>query len=357
MRNKEEIKEVLDYFQTIDNKELKFDEEAILAAYQKNNDNQSLAIKILSIFGGISAGIVFLAALFITGIYDSDSGLLVFGILAIIGGLLINKVYDKIIIDTLSVSSYIIGFILLGVGLNKLEMSENTVYFLFILIAIVALMVVRTYIISFISVLIINGAVLALIVSNNNFSGIQIYTSFLAITVTALFLKEAKIISMHTAFSKLYDPVRIGLLFSFLAGLVLLCKSNIFDISRDYIWMSSVVIILTILYVLSQLFEILNISSTKHKAAIYIVSTIILLTTLLSPSISGAILIILLSFLVNYKTSMVIGIIAFIYFVSQYYYDLHITLLTKSIVLFSSGILFLGLYLLTHKKLTSNEKI
>ncbi|MDH6251048.1 hypothetical protein M2347_000775 [Chryseobacterium sp. H1D6B] len=357
MRNKEEIKEVLDYFQAIDHKELKFDEEAILAAYQKNDGHQSLAIKILSIFGGISAGIVFLGALFITGIYDSDSGLLIFGILAVIGGLLINKIYDKIIIDTLSVSSYIIGFILLGVGLIKMEMSENTVCFLFILIAFASLLIVRTYIISFISVLIINGAIVTLIVSNNNFSGIQIYTSFLGIIVTALFLKEAKIISMNTAFSKLYNPVRIGLLFSFLAGLVLLGKSNIINISRDYLWVSSVIIILIILYVLSYLFDVLNISSTKQKGGIYVVSLFILLTTLLSPAISGAILIILLSFLVNYKTSLVMGIIAFIYFVSQYYYDLHFTLLTKSIFLFSSGVLFLVLYLLTRKKLTSNEKV
>lgn len=357
MRNKEEIKEILDYFQTIDHKELKFDEKAILAAYQKNDDHQSLAIKILSIFGGISAGIVFLAALFITGIYDSNSGLVTFGILAIIAGIFINTIYHKIIIDTISISSYIIGFILLGVGLLNQKISENTVCFLFILISIISLMTVRSYIISFISILIINGAILALLFSDNNFDGIQIYTSILAIIVTAVFLKEAKIISMHPAFSKLYNPVRIGLIFSFLAGLVLLGKSDVSDISRNYLWISSIVIILNILYVLSYLFEVLNISQTKQKVAIYIISLAILLSTLLSPAISGAILIILLSFLVNYKTSLVIGIIAFIYFVSQYYYDLHFTLLTKSILLFSSGILFLGLCLLTHKKLTSNEKV
>lgn len=357
MRNKDEIKEVLDYFQTTDNKELKFDEEAILAAYQKNDDHQSLAIKILSIFGGISAGLVFLGALFITGIYDSDSGLLVSGILAIVGGVFINTIYDKIIIDTISVSSYIIGFILLGVGLIKMEMDENTVCILFILIAIVALLIVRTYIISFISVLIINGAVIALFLLHNNFDGMQVYTSALAIIVTVVFLKEAKLISIHPAFSKLYPPVRIGLIFSFLAGLILLGRSDIPDRSANYLWIPSIVIILNILYVLSYLFEVLNISQIKQKVGIYIVSTAILLSTLLSPAISGAILIILVSFLVNYKTSFVIGIIAFIYFVSQYYYDLHFTLLTKSILLFSSGVLFLGLYLLTRKKLTSNEKV
>lgn len=356
MRNKEEIKELLNYFQT-ENKDVTFDEEAILAEYEKNDDHQSLAIKILSIIGGILATITFVGSLLIAGVYNSDTSLLILGILCIIGGVFISKVYHKIIIDTLSISSYSIGFILLTMGFLKMEMTENTISLIVILIALVSLLIVRSYIMSFVSVLIINGAIITMILSSKNFDLIHIYISSLAIIITALFLKEAKITTTNTVFSKLYEPLRIGLIFSFLAGLVFLGKSDIIDISRDYLWTSSVVIILTILYLLSHIFEVLNISETKQKIGIYIVSILILLPTVLSPSISGAILIILLSFLVNYKTSLVIGIIAFIYFVSQYYYDLHFTLLTKSILLFSSGILFLGLYLLTHKKLTSNEKV
>jgi len=82
-----------------------------------------------------------------------------------------------------------------------------------------------------------------------------------------------------------------------------------------------------------------------------------LVSTIFSPSISGAMIIVLLSFLVNYKTGLAIGIISLIYFISQYYYDLNFTLLTKSIILFSSGIVFLLFYLFTTKKLNSNEKI
>ncbi|NML68231.1 DUF4401 domain-containing protein [Chryseobacterium sp. RP-3-3] len=356
MRNREEIKEMLDYFRTPENKELKFDEEAIFVAYEKRDDHQSLAVKILSVFGGILASLAFLGFLFITGLYDSTSGLLISGMLLIIGGMFINTMYNTIIFDTVSVSSHTIGLVLLALGLFKMEMTENTVSLICILIAAVSLVIVRSYIIAFISVLIISGGIITLIASNHNFDLIHLYTSLLAIMVTAVFLKEAKIISLHPAFSKLYDPVRIGLIFSFLAGLIFL-GNDFIEISGDYLWISSVVIILTIMYVLSRLFEVLNISQTTQKAGIYIVIVALLLPTILSPAISGAILIILLSFLVNYKTSLAIGIMAFIYFVSRYYYDLHFTLLTKSILLFSSGILFLGLYLLTRKKLTSNEKV
>src|SRR5690606_41366096 len=66
-------------FQNTEDKPLQFDEEAIVSAYQKDNGNQSLSIKILSIFGGILASLAFLGFLFIAGLYNSDVGLLVFG--------------------------------------------------------------------------------------------------------------------------------------------------------------------------------------------------------------------------------------------------------------------------------------
>lgn len=357
MRHKENIKELLDYLQTTEDKELQFDEDAIVTAYQKNNDNQSLAIKILSVFGGLLASLAFLGFLFIAGLYNSDLGLLIFGTLCIAGAIWINKVYDKIIIDTVSVSSFIIGFILFGFGLGKLQMTENAISAVFILIALFSLSIVQNYILSFISVLIINGSILTLIISNKGYDLIHIYVSALALIVTYFFLKEAKIITVSKALSKLYNPIRIGLIFSFLSGLIILGKKGILPISPDYIWLSSVIIISTIIFLLSNLFEILNITKIQNKTGIYILCILLLLPTALSPAISGAILIILLSFLVNYKTGLVLDIIAFIYFISQYYYDLNFTLLTKSILLFSSGVLFMALYLFTHKKLTSNEKV
>ncbi|MBD3903522.1 DUF4401 domain-containing protein [Chryseobacterium sp. Ch-15] len=361
MKTKEDIKQLLDSLQSSSDKDLKFNEEEIYKAYEKSDNQQSLAIKILSIFGGIMASCLFIAFLFITGIYDSEWGLLVLGIPLIIFGAFITKVTDNILLDTLSISAYIIGFVLVGAGLLQMDTDENLVSIIFILIAVSALFIVRSYLISFISVLIICGGFLFLMISNNSFDLIHIYISLLALILTFIYLKEAKLITFNKAFSQLYDSVRIALIFCFLAGLYLLGKNYRLDYiggySFEYLGISSVVIILAILYVISHLFEMLNIKKSEQKYGIYALSVLILLPTVFAPAISGAILIILLSFLVNYKTSLVIGVVAFIYFVSQYYYDLHYTLLTKSIVLFCSGILFLGLYFLTHKKLSSDEKI
>lgn len=350
MRNKEYIQELLEYFQSTDHNRLEFDEEAIFSAYQKNNDNQSLSIKILSVFGGILASLAFLGFLFIAGLYNSDIGLLVFGGIFIAGSIWINKEYDRIIIDTVSVSSFIIGFILIGFGLGQLKVNEDIISIVFIIIAFSSLSIVQNYILSFVSVLIINGSILTLIISNNAYNLIHLHVSALALTTVFFFVREAKFITTSKTFSKLYNPIRIGLIFSLLSGLVFLGKRGILPVSTDYIWISSIIIISSIIYLISILFNLLGITESKHKISIYIFTILTLLPTALSPAISGAILVILLSFMVNYKTGLAIGVISFIYFISQYYYDLNFTLLTKSILLFSSGILFIGLHLFTHKK-------
>ena len=356
MRNKEDIREMLDYLQTTESEALNFDEDAIAATFQQNN-GQSLPIKILSVFGGILASCAFLGFLFITGFFDSETGLLIFGTICTAGAIWIDKVSDKFIMDTLSVSSFIIGLILLGFAFDDIHLGENAIFCIFIVIALGSLAIVRSYILSFISVMITNGSILTLIITNDAYDLIHIYVSVLALMTTYFFLKEAKIITANRGLAKRYNPIRIGLIFSFLSGLIFLGISYMIDMPLNYIWLSSIVIISAIMYLMPVLFRILHITKEQHKIGMYVFCLLILLPTALSPAISGAILITLLSFRVNYKTGLALGVIAFIYFISQYYYDLHFTLLTKSILLFSSGVFFLVLYLLIHQKLKSDEKI
>ncbi|HTO14632.1 MAG TPA: DUF4401 domain-containing protein [Edaphocola sp.] len=357
MSNKEVIKELLDCFQNEADTPLEFDEEAILLAYQKEDQKQSISIKILSIFGGILASIAFLGFLFISGLYSSDISLLVLGGVLIVTSIWLNKKSDRIVMDTFSVSAFIIGFILLGFGCLQFKVSDNILSIIFIIIAFASLNIVQNYILSFIAVLIINGSILTLIISNNLYNIIPIYIAAIGMMMTYLFLKEGKIITINKTLSKLYNPVKIGLIFSFLIGLIFLGKKGILPIDANYNWLSSIIIIPLIVYIITILFKVINVQNTSHKIGIYIFTILILLSTALSPAISGAFLIILLSFFVNYKTGFVIGIISFIYFIFQFYYDLNFTLLTKSIILFSTGLLFIVFYLFTYKKLKANENV
>ncbi|MEO5911616.1 MAG: DUF4401 domain-containing protein [Pelobium sp.] len=365
MRNKESIAQLLGYFQSQSAEALNFDQKAIEDTYENINYNQTIPIKILSIIGGILITMVFIAFLWMFGLWDSKLGLSVLGFVLVLGAILVNKFYDKVILDTLSISGYVGGFILIALGL---DIGELFTPLLFIAICLITMAFTQNYILSFVNVFIINASLLALIYFTNSFHIIHLYVSILALLTSFFFLKEAKLITLTKPLAKLYAPIRIGLLFSFLGGLIILSQRSYFDVDTieiailntkvfDIRWLSSIVIILSVLFFLKHLFKILNIEDISQKLLVYGFTIVLLAPTAISPGISGAVLIILLSFLINYKTGFVIGIAVFIYFISRFYYDLNYTLLTKSILLFSSGILFLGFYFYTQKNLNSHEKI
>ena len=358
MDNKNDINEILNQLRLSEGEEFEFDEEALSTHYQKDNtDKSSWLIKVLTIFGGFLATLAFLGFLFIAGLYNSEIGLLIFGMGFIAGAIFLNKVYDKLIIETSSISIFVMGFCLMGYSFSIFDIDSNLISLIFIAIAIASLFITQNYMLSFISVLIINGCILFLIILNESYNLIHAYISVLALVLAYVFLKEAKIITTGKKISQLYSPIRIGLVFSFLSAYPFLDKARmLIHISHGYSWLSSIVTISAVLFLISILLKIIDVKTVRNKIIIYLASLLLLLPTAISPGISGAILIILLSFFVNYKMGFTLGILSFAYFISQYYYDLNFTLLVKSELLFTTGIVFTLFYLFTNKKLGTNEK-
>ena len=348
------LKETLEGVRLLEGADFHCHEEALFEEYQKQEENKSTSvIKILTFLGIFLASLTFLGFLALVHLFDSEVSVLILGVCLLFFSVFLNKKYDELIINLFRISAYLIGGGLVIVGLFELHLEENMVIGLVIAAAVALLMATNNYIIAFISVIVVNGAMLVWI-NENALDALNIYLSYNIFIMTFFFLNEAEIITYNAKASKLYDPIRVGLVVSFMFGLIM-SSSNY--IHQNAIWVSSVIIILTLLYVVHIILKINKIELLKHQIFVYLLTASILVPTIYSPSISGAILIILLSFLVNYKTSLVIGLGALIYFISLYYYDLSITLLAKSIILFSSGVLFIVFYLLINKKLNTNEKV
>lgn len=352
------IQKIIQSVQSSEGENFQYNETAILAEYQKKAANtSSLAIKILSIFGGFFATQTFLGFLALMRLFESEIAILITGIIFIIAAIWLNKTHDKLIFDTLSISTYVTGFVLLGIGLSGLNVEENPLIFIILVVSLLTLLVNQTYMLSFIAVINVSGCLLAFIIFNKSYEFFHLYNISIAYTLAYVILNEAKIITFNKKLSKLYDPTRIGLIFSLLFGLVILVNRAVFEMPTSFIWLSSVLLLIGVIYLVSQIMKRMNITDKKQQIIIYILSVLVLSSTIFAPSILGAILIMLLSFFVNYKTGLVIGITALAYFVSQYYYDLNLTLLVKSIILFSSGILFIVFFLFTRKKHIANEKV
>ncbi len=334
------------------------DRVAVLHEIEKHKNKQSsLSIKLLSILGGFLASVAFVAFLGIAGLFDSEASLLLFGLGSVIAAIWMDKAYDRLSIDTLSISLYLIGLALITAGLMQMKVDDNIVPLLFITIAIATLWVTKNYILSFLAFLAISGSFLSLIAINEVYNLLHLYSLSIALLLSYLMLNEAKIITGNKKLAALYDSARIGLIISFLFPLTGLGKRNLIPVNVEYNWVTTFVLFMVLSYIIWLILALLKVKKQSTKISVYLLVLIIAITTAYSPAILGAILVILLSFRVNYKTGLALGVTALTYFIAQYYYDLNLTLLTKSIILFLSGLVFTGLYLLVKSRTRDSNGI
>ena len=357
LEEEKQLPEILKRLQIADAGDLTFDTAAIEAEYQnQKGESTSLVIKVVSVLGGFMASSSFIGFLALGGLFDSGIALLVFGIGFIAAALWINQL-KNLLVDTAIISGFVIGFVLTGIGINILHGGDNTICITLISLAICALCITRNYLLCFISLLIINGSLLVLIGIHNSYNLVHLYITGNAIAYTLMILYEARLITAYPSLSKLYNPIRIGLVFSLVAGLVIAGIKDVFPVSYYSNGISSVVLMILVVWMESKVTALVKVSGSTYKIIIYAATILVMLPTLFSPAVSGSLLIILLSFYVNHKTGFGLGIMSLMYALWQYYYDLHFSLLTKSLILMGSGILFLIVYFICNRYLQSNEDL
>ncbi|NAY91696.1 DUF4401 domain-containing protein [Muricauda sp. JGD-17] len=250
-----------------ENDDFKVDEDAVFTEYQKRRDNKAnLAIKILSIFGGLLSSLGFLGFLMILGIYNSTTGMFVVGLGFIIGAIMMTNRFEKLIIDTFGVSCYILGFSLFVVALFSFDFREDDVLLMVIVLALITLFLVKNYVLSFISMLTVGVCFILLIISNDVYEVIHVYTVLYAVGLTFFVLEEGSLMAFAPRMLQLYDPLRIGFIFSFLFGLLALGKEGLIPVYNGTLWISSLVIILLTLYMIRSV--LLDFGETQKKGNI-----------------------------------------------------------------------------------------
>lgn len=332
--------------------ELAMDREIIDAELEKDaNTYQGLGIKALSIAGGLLASLFFFIFLGLT-LHNSDIAMIVFGVIAILASVLIDGYVKNRVLDSACFGSYLSGMAMLGGGLDGITRSDNLVVFCLLFTAIATMIWTRSYILNLFAILIANGCLYAFGQINHLPNYIHFFTGFVAIAYTVLHLKEAEFLAMGTKINVRYNPIADGFLISFFAILIDFC----FKISRSTgnNWISALVIILIILFVVHQVIVFLELE--KKQILIYLLSLLVLVPIIFAPTICGAILILLVGFYTGQKFGLALGIIGLIYFVGQFYYDLQYSLLIKSGMMLGTGILFLAAWFILSKQLKMYEQ-
>jgi|GEM_PF-469975 len=367
MENKKTFEETISYLQSISNKELVINEKELDIAFQKNNSKeQTILIKILTIIGALLTCGCCVAFTLIIGVYNNAILMTVLGVSLIIGSSYLSLKTHEIFLDTFILSLYCVGFGFLGFGLNQQNLDIKIILILFIVISTLILFYLENYIIIFISTLILFGSTKFLIELYQLPTLYTLFISTISVATVLMLLKEANIISYSKHLARVYDPIKIAFLLSFIILIndtKIPLYNNFADTDPTFYnsliintIIISIVILGLFLYTESQALAKLQINNKKDKVLIYAMTFIVLLPTLIQPSIAGSLLVIILCFMINYKTGFVLGVLSFLYYIIRFYYDMNISLLNKSIALILSGILFFVVYYFYAKNLSRHEK-
>lgn len=327
------------------------------SALKDYSEHSSLSIKILSIVGGILATLALILFLQVTGMIDSMFAKFLAGCGFIFLSFLIKNIFKQLFLDTTSVCLYLAGFILLIVSFDKYEYELNQIIGIIAMIGLFTLIFMQTYLFTFLSSLILFVCVLTWIIMNEYYLLFHVYILALITLLRIFYFNEAIYIRRNSLCIRIYNPLRISVLFAFALGLIMLCKRNLFDNNIPYVWISSLVIIGFIVEAFWFLLKRNQVKLNEETRWGIQLGALALLSLFFAPAVLGALYVILISFYVQHKASLVIGVLGFIYFLGQYYYDLEYTLLVKSLFLLISGISLLIMYWFLYKKNERYEKV
>lgn len=349
--------EALQSVQTNIGRELQVDQEALKKDYFNDRQEQSMTIKVLSILGGILASVAFVGFIFITRLNANSIFMSILSGLFFVTSIAMNKRFDKVILDTISVCMYLLSFASLGILFDELNRSSTIPYFCFLGLALLTILISRSYILTFVATLITTGSLLAIFFTKELAELNHVLLVSLAAIIIYFTFNEGKLMKIKSLQGKRYLALRTGLVFSFMICLYYTSEPTFIIDAWLIDWITSGIFIGMILWLINCLLNRFLCEETGKKIFISLLILICLGFTAMNPAISGSLFLLLISFKVNYKTGISLGVLAFIYFIGLFYYDLDLSLLKKSIAMFVSGVFFLLLYFVIFKKSNSHEKV
>ena len=167
---------------------------------------------------------------------------------------------------------------------------------------------------------------------------------------------ESKIMKHRRLYYYLYDAARIvTLVISVILSIWLMVEKKYGNEACYYLQVVAVVSLS--LWTISRFLKVMQIE-TKKRIWILAVSAVLLIPfSYMIPIAFIALLYVVCSFYSSYKTGFVLSVVSFIYSLMYFYYDMHVTLLEKSMALIVPGVVILLIYLFIRKKLEFHEEV
>lgn len=312
---------------------------------QTKQDDIPIIVKVLSIFGGISTMGFVLFLYVLLNLHKSELTTAICGFVFVGSSILLSRYKLSLVFNSFGVTLFLSGLLWIILGLQMLNISDEAVFSILGLLGLVAWFFAGSYLMKTLAFISIGGALIAF-----NYTAFKIHLHVLIYTYASLvfvaFFFESYFLRPSSKLNPLFYSFRSGSLFV-LVYLLILLSLNINHFGVEYKWISSIPFVLILVYLTYKLSIKLALKSAIYP---YVITGVICTAAFMAPYVLGGLTVLLLAFYVNYKTGLFLGIASVLYFVSRYYYELDLTLLEKSGVMFVTGIFFILIYFITKKQ-------
>ncbi len=302
-------------------------------------------IKIITIIGAWFGSLLFLGSLFISKIVQSEESMITSGAIFIITGIILSYTNKKNhLLDSISLSLSILGQILLGFGIGTKADGIKPVCYAGILVQSIIYLVAQSYTQKFISVMLIPACLLGIIWNSSLFEATHFLIGALSIASVLIWTGEIPLQIRLKKNPYFYVPTAYGLVLGLLLILVISINNKFFSVNISHWYITSLISFVSLTFLLyKSLCQNLGLGRNTFWLTV-IVTAVILSPTAQTPGVITSLMVIVLGFAKSNRTLLTLGILFLAIYLISFYYSLQQTLLIKSIVLMSTGALFLGIH-------------
>ncbi|NOT38615.1 MAG: DUF4401 domain-containing protein [Saprospiraceae bacterium] len=328
------------------NSATQYDENEIIAQVQSHVTHKSTTVfKIVSIVGGLLSVAAFLSILFISNIFNSGFSMLTLGVLLYFSSIYLGIKSSQLYLDSLSFGLYMSSIFLIAIGLKEFDLKEIQISVIISILSLTTISIVKDYILIYISILIFFISLTIIIFESEIENILQPALAILVWIIVLLMSNESKVLARRNGLSLRFGPIVSGLTTVVSMGIIFVLRLGTRTEPDTLIAFSTIVIIAAFSYLifteLEQRFDKLD----KNRLIMYtVIGGLALVPSIFCLSIPASIVILFLGFIFGHRMFFLLGILLTIYCIGQYYYNLEFTLLTKSILMFITGLLFLIIY-------------
>ena len=282
------------------------------------------------------------------GIFLSNADEIVFGVLGLVifsVAIVFRRKSDSQYLQHLLNTMIIVGGILAGFGFGIEIRVFDGIVFLLIALSLVVLIFVRDRILEFLSA----AAIITLI-------GMELYHLKLPMIESIILILSTVaglILLIQPIGKRLFNAAGTAFLMAPAILGISLVHANRWDSVADSSrfsddWLARLIAIIVLLGGVAYL----NRGEFKDgfKLPLIVLIPLVLATAFVPLGGASALLLMLAGYILGSKSLAMIGTLLQIYFLTMFYYDLSLDLLTKSIILFVSGLIFLGVWMFIHRK-------